>query len=50
MDWNKLMSTKRMGRPAEVHEASEPRTLSPRDCDRITAVQLYQLIRGISLP
>jgi hypothetical protein len=50
MDWNKLLSTKRMGRPVEGNDASEPRTEFPRVCDRIVAVQLYQRIHGISLP
>lgn len=35
MDWNKLLSTKRMGRPAEANDASEPRTEFTRDYDRI---------------
>jgi dGTPase len=35
MDWNKLLSTKRMGRPAEANDASEPRTVFTRDYDRI---------------
>jgi dGTPase len=35
MDWNKLLSTKRIGRTAEAHDASEPRTEFTRDYDRI---------------
>lgn len=35
MNWNKLLSTKRIGRPGEAHDASEPRTEFTRDYDRI---------------
>ena len=35
MDWNKLLSTKRMGRPAEAYDAPDPRTEFTRDYDRI---------------
>lgn len=35
MDWERLLSTKRMGRLAEANDASEPRTEFTRDYDRI---------------
>ncbi len=35
MDWNKLLSTKRIGRLAKANNTSEPRTEFTRDYDRI---------------
>lgn len=35
MDWNKLLSSKRLGRPAKSEDAPPPRTEFTRDYDRI---------------
>lgn len=35
MDWNKLLSTKRLGKPVDANDAPAPRTAFTRDYDRI---------------
>lgn len=45
MDWNKLLSTKRLGWVAEPPDATHPRTAFTRDCDRIVFSSAFRRLQ-----